>query len=416
MTVSAFDVAQQQFDAAAEAMGLDASMREVLRVPQRELIVNFPVRMDSGGVRVFTGYRVQHNITRGPAKGGLRYHPGVTLDEVRALAMWMSWKTALMGIPYGGAKGGVVVAPETLSDNELENLTRRFATEISILVGPHSDIPAPDVGTNAKIMAWYMDTMSMHAGYSMPAVVTGKPVSVGGSLGRAEATGRGVSTVTVQALSKLGIAPRDATVAVQGFGNVGSISALLLARAGCRVIGLSDVHGAIWDPSGHGFDVVDVQGWVADHRTVVGYPGSVPVSNAELLTGDATVLVPAALEGVITKPIAREAKCRLVVEGANGPTAPDADLILKKRNILLVPDILANAGGVVVSYFEWVQDLQAFFWEEGEINRRLENLMHRAFETVWGVSEQKKGTLREAAYSLALDKVAQATMVRGIYP
>ncbi|MGI8608224.1 MAG: Glu/Leu/Phe/Val family dehydrogenase [Candidatus Dormibacteria bacterium] len=416
MTISAFDVAQQQFDAAAEAMGLDPSMREVLRVPQRELIVNFPVRMDSGGVRVFTGYRVQHNITRGPAKGGLRYHPGVTLDEVRALAMWMSWKTALMGIPYGGAKGGVVVAPETLSDNELENLTRRFATEISILVGPHSDIPAPDVGTNAKIMAWYMDTMSMHAGYSMPAVVTGKPVSVGGSLGRAEATGRGVAAVTVQALAKLEVAPPDATVAVQGFGNVGSISALLLARAGCRVIGLSDVHGAIWDPAGAGFDIVDVQNWVGDHRSVVGYPGSVPVSNAELLTGDATVLVPAALEGVITVPIAREAKCRLVVEGANGPTAPDADLVLKQRNILLVPDILANAGGVVVSYFEWVQDLQAFFWEEGEINRRLENLMHRAFETVWGVAEKSGGTLRDAAYSLALDKVAQATLVRGIYP
>ena len=416
MTISAFDVAQQQFDAAAEAMGLDRSMREVLRVPQRELIVNFPVRMDSGGVRVFTGYRVQHNITRGPAKGGLRYHPGVTLDEVRALAMWMSWKTALMGIPYGGAKGGVVVAPETLSDNELENLTRRFATEISILVGPHSDIPAPDVGTNAKIMAWYMDTMSMHAGYSMPAVVTGKPVSVGGSLGRAEATGRGVAAVTVQALAKVGIAPTDATVAVQGFGNVGSISALLLARAGCRVIGLSDVHGAIWDPSVAGFDIVDVQKWVADHRSVVGYPGSVPVSNAELLTGQATILVPAALEGVITVPIAKEARCKLVVEGANGPTAPDADLVFKDRNILLVPDILANAGGVVVSYFEWVQDLQAFFWEEGEINRRLENLMYRAFDTVWGVSEQKRGTLREAAYSLALDKVAQATLVRGIYP
>ena len=416
MTISAFDVAQQQFDAAAEAMGLDPSMREVLRLPQRELIVNFPVRMDSGGVRVFTGYRVQHNITRGPAKGGLRYHPGVTLDEVRALAMWMSWKTALMGIPYGGAKGGVVVAPETLSENELEKLTRRFATEISILVGPHSDIPAPDVGTNAQVMAWYMDTMSMHVGYSMPAVVTGKPVSVGGSLGRAEATGRGVAAVTVQALAKMGMAPADATVAVQGFGNVGSISALLLARAGSRVIGLSDVRGAIWDPSGAGFDIVDIQGWVKDHRTVVGYPGSVPVSNGELLTGDATVLVPAALEGVLTTAIAREARCKLVVEGANGPTAPDADLIFKARNILLVPDILANAGGVVVSYFEWVQDLQAFFWEEGEINRRLENLMHRAFATVWGVAEQKQGTLREAAYSLALDKVAQATLVRGIYP
>lgn len=414
MAVTAFDVAQQQFDAAAEAMGLDLSMREVLRVPQRELIVNFPVRMDKGPVRVFTGYRVQHNITRGPAKGGLRYHPAVTIDEVRALAMWMSWKTALMDIPFGGAKGGVVCAPETLSDRELENLTRRFATEVSILVGSHSDIPAPDVGTNAQTMAWFMDTMSMHAGYSMPAVITGKPVPIGGSLGRAEATGRGVATVTVEALKRMGIAPSDVTVAVQGFGNVGSISALLLARLGCKVVGVSDVHGAIWDPSG--LDVADLIPWSKAHKTVVGYPGSMPVSNVELLTGDATVLVPAALEGVLTTDVAREAKCKLVVEGANGPTAPDADEVFKRRGILLVPDILANAGGVLVSYFEWVQDLQAFFWEEGEINGRLEDLMHRAFDKVWSVSQSSHNSLREAAYSLALDKVAQATLVRGIYP
>ncbi|MFN2464253.1 MAG: Glu/Leu/Phe/Val dehydrogenase [Candidatus Dormibacteria bacterium] len=414
MTVSAFDVAQQQFDAAARAMGLDPAMREVLRVPQRELIVNFPVRMDDGSVRVFNGYRVQHNITRGPAKGGLRYHPGVTLDEVRALAMWMSWKTALMDIPFGGAKGGVVVAPETLSDQELEHLTRRFATEVSILVGPHSDIPAPDVGTNAQVMAWFMDTLSMHAGYSMPAVVTGKPVPVGGSLGRNEATGRGVTAVTVHLLQKLGIAPSEATVAVQGFGNVGSISALLLARAGCKVVGVSDVHGAIWMPEG--LDVEDLIRWSREHRAVVGYPGSTAISNIELLTGQATVLVPAALEGAITADIAREARCHVVVEGANGPTTPEADEVFKERKILLVPDILANAGGVVVSYFEWVQDLQAFFWEEGEINKRLENLMHRAFEMVWTVAEEKRGSMREAAYSLALDKVAQATLVRGIYP
>jgi glutamate dehydrogenase (NAD(P)+) len=414
MTISAFDVAQQQFDAAAEAMGLDLSMREVLRVPQRELIVNFPVRMDRGPVRVFTGYRVQHNITRGPAKGGLRYHPAVTLDEVRALAMWMSWKTALMGIPFGGAKGGVVCAPDTLSDRELENLTRRYATEISILVGPHSDIPAPDMGTNAQTMAWFMDTMSMHAGYSMPAVITGKPIPVGGSLGRMEATGRGVATVTVEALGHMGIPPSNATVAVQGFGNVGSISALLLARKGCKVVGVSDVHGAIWDPSG--LDIEDLIPWSRLHKTVVGYPGSMPVSNDELLTGDATVVVPAALEGVITTDIAREARCKLVVEGANGPTTPDADNVFKERGIMLVPDILANAGGVVVSYFEWVQDLQAFFWEEAEINDRLENLMHRAFDQVWGVAQESHSSLREAAYSLALDKVAQATLVRGIYP
>ena len=293
-TISPFAVAQSQFDSAAEAMGLDPAMREILRVPQRELIVNFPVRMDNGTVQVFTGYRVQHNITRGPAKGGLRYHPGVTLDEVKALAMWMSWKTALMDIPFGGAKGGVVCRPEDLTLRELENLTRRFATEIALLVGPHSDIPAPDVGTNAQTMAWFMDTLSMHIGYSMPAVITGKPVFVGGSEGRAEATGRGVTTVAVRALDKLGIAPADATVAVQGFGNVGSVSAALLAEAGCRVVGLSDVNGAVFNESG--FDVPDVLAHVAKHRTLAGYPGAQPLGNQELLTLDVTVLVPAALE------------------------------------------------------------------------------------------------------------------------
>src|SRR3984893_6196388 len=270
MALTAFEVAQRQFDEAAEAMGLDPAMREVLRVPQRELIVNFPVRMDNGTVRVFTGFRVQHNITRGPAKGGLRYHPAVNLDEVKALAMWMSWKTALMGIPFGGAKGGVVCDPHSLSQVELERLTRRFATEISLLVGPHSDIPAPDLGTNAQTMAWFMDTVSIHEGYSMPAVITGKPISVGGSQGRAEATGRGVATVTLKGLQQLGISPSDATVAVQGFGNVGSISALLLERAGCRVVGVSDVHGAIWNAAG--LSGAAVLGHVHSSHRVVGFP------------------------------------------------------------------------------------------------------------------------------------------------
>jgi glutamate dehydrogenase (NAD(P)+) len=370
--------------------------------------------MDNHTVQVFTGHRVQHNITRGPAKGGLRYHPGVTLDEVRALAMWMSWKTALMHIPFGGAKGGVVCVPETLSPRELEALTRRFATEIALLVGPHSDIPAPDVGTNAQVMAWFMDTLSMHEGYSMPAVITGKPVMVGGSQGRQEATGRGVTSVALAALVRLGIPPAGATVAVQGFGNVGSVSALLLAAAGCRVVALSDVHGAIRDPDG--FDIHAVIEHVAKHRTLAGYPGSIAISNDELLTSEVTVLVPAALENQITAEVAPRMRCRLVVEGANGPTTPDADAILERKGVIVVPDILANAGGVVVSYFEWVQDLHAFFWEERDVNLRLEALMGKAFDTVAGVADQDRGTLRQAAYSLAVEKVAQATQVRGIYP
>ncbi len=414
MAISAFDVAQRQFDEAAEAMNLDPAMREVLRVPQRELITNFPVRMDNGTVRVFTGFRVQHNITRGPAKGGLRYHPAVNLDEVKALAMWMSWKTALMGIPFGGAKGGVICDPRQLSQNELERLTRRFATEISLLVGPQSDIPAPDVGTNAQTMAWFMDTLSMHQGFSTPAVITGKPVSVGGSEGRAEATGRGVATVAVRALDQLGIAPSEATVTVQGFGNVGSVSAMLLQRAGCRVVGVCDVEGAVWNPAG--LHIPSLLDHVRTSGSVVGFAGSSAVGAHEVLIAECTVVVPAALEGQITPEVAQRMQCKLIVEGANGPTTPDADTVLKERGILLVPDILANAGGVVVSYFEWVQNLQAFFWEEDDINRRLEDLMRRAYDTVQDVAVSKQVTLRQAAYSLAVGKVAQATQVRGIYP
>ena len=414
MAISAFDVAQRQFDEAAEAMNLDPAMREVLRVPQRELITSFPVRMDNGTVRVFTGFRVQHNITRGPAKGGLRYHPAVNLDEVKALAMWMSWKTALMGIPFGGAKGGVICDPRQLSQNELERLTRRFATEISLLVGPQSDIPAPDVGTNAQTMAWFMDTLSMHQGYSTPAVITGKPVSVGGSEGRAEATGRGVATVAVRALDQLGIAPSEATVTVQGFGNVGSVSAMLLQRAGCRVVGVCDVEGAVWNPAG--LHIPSLLDHVRTSGSVVGFAGSSAVGAHEVLIAECTVVVPAALEGQITPEVAQRMQCKLIVEGANGPTTPDADTVLKERGILLVPDILANAGGVVVSYFEWVQNLQAFFWEEDDINRRLEDLMRRAYDTVQDVAVSKQVTLRQAAYSLAVGKVAEATQVRGIYP
>ena len=327
MAISAFDVAQRQFDEAAEAMNLDPAMREVLRVPQRELITSFPVRMDNGTVRVFTGFRVQHNITRGPAKGGLRYHPAVNLDEIKALAMWMSWKTALMGIPFGGAKGGVICDPRQLSQNELERLTRRFATEISLLVGPQSDIPAPDVGTNAQTMAWFMDTLSMHQGFSTPAVITGKPVSVGGSEGRAEATGRGVATVAVRALDQLGIAPSEATVTVQGFGNVGSVSAMLLQRAGCRVVGVCDVEGAVWNPAG--LHIPSLLDHVRTSGSVVGFAGSSAVGAHEVLIAECTVVVPAALEGQITPKVAQRMQCKLIVEGANGPTTPDADTVLK---------------------------------------------------------------------------------------
>jgi glutamate dehydrogenase (NAD(P)+) len=319
-----------------------------------------------------------------------------------------------MGIPFGGAKGGVICDPRRLSQNELERLTRRFATEVALLVGPHSDIPAPDVGTNAQTMAWFMDTLSMHQGFSIPAVITGKPVVVGGSEGRAEATGRGVATVTVRALGELGIAPSDATVTVQGFGNVGSVSAKLLERAGCRVVGVCDVEGAIWNPDG--LHITSLMEHVRSSGSVVGFPGSTPVGHQEMLIGASTVVVPAALEGQITPEVARAMQCKLVVEGANGPTTPDADTVLGERGILLVPDILANAGGVVVSYFEWVQNLQAFFWEEVDINRRLEDLMRRAYDTIHDVAVSQQVTLRQAAYSLAVDKVAQATQVRGIYP
>jgi glutamate dehydrogenase (NAD(P)+) len=414
MALTAFDVAQRQFDEAAEAMNLDAAMRQILRVSQRELIVNFPVQMDNGTVRVFTGFRVQHNITRGPAKGGLRYHPDVNLDEVRALAMWMSWKTALMGIPFGGAKGGVICDPRHMSQKELERLTRRFATEVALLVGPESDIPAPDVGTNAQVMAWFMDTLSMHQGFSMPAVITGKPVLVGGSEGRAEATGRGVATVTMRALEQLGITPSEATVTVQGFGNVGSVSAKLLERAGCRIVGVCDVEGAVWNPTG--LHIPSLLEHVRNSGSVLGFPGASPAGAIDVLVGETTVVVPAALEGQITAEVARRMQCRLIVEGANGPTTPDADSVIEARGILLVPDILANAGGVVVSYFEWVQNLQPYFWQEDDINRRLEGLMRRAYDTVHEVAESKHVTMRQAAYSLAVSKVAQATSVRGIYP
>jgi glutamate dehydrogenase (NAD(P)+) len=406
--------AQHQFDEAAEILKLDPGLRKILREVQREFTCHFPVQMDDKTVRNFTGFRIQHNINRGPAKGGLRFHPDVSLDEVKALAMWMTWKCAVVNIPYGGAKGGVIVDPYSLSANELEHLTRRFATEISILVGPDRDIPAPDVGTNAQVMAWFMDTLSMHRGYSVTASVTGKPVEVGGSLGRAEATGRGVMICTVAALETMGLKPFNQRVVVQGFGNVGSVSAKLLEEAGCQIVAVSEDYGGIYNPLG--LSVKRLFDYRAREGTLKGFPGAELIPNDELLKLDCDVLVPAALENQITSQNGHDIKAKLIVEGANGPTTPEADEILRKRGIIVVPDILANAGGVTVSYFEWVQDLQSFFWSEHEINARLESIMTRSFKEVLAIRAEKKVDMRMAAYLLAVNRVAVATADRGIYP
>jgi glutamate dehydrogenase (NAD(P)+) len=413
--VNPYITAQRQFDQAASILELDEGMRQVLREVRRELTVNFPVRMDDGSIRIFTGYRVQHNLTRGPAKGGIRYHPQVSLDEVKALAMWMSWKCAVTNLPYGGAKGGVICDPRQMSQKELENLTRRFASEISILIGPESDIPAPDVNTNQQTMAWIMDTISMEKGYSVPAIVTGKPLSIGGSEGRPAATGRGVMVVTLEACRRLGIDPFAATVAIQGFGNVGSVSAELLHREGFKVVAVSDVYGGIYNPAG--LDIPTLIGHVSAHGKVQGFPGAKQaITNTALLELPVTILIPAALENQLTMANAARVQARMVVEAANGPTTPEADDIFHQRGVTLIPDILANAGGVTVSYFEWVQDLQSFFWEEKEINGRLTKIMQSAYEQVDELAREHQTTLRMGAYCLAVKRVADATSVRGIYP
>lgn len=409
-----YEIAQRQFDNAAKYLDLKAGIKAKLRLPKRELSVNFPVKMDDGNIQMFTGHRVQHSLARGPAKGGIRYHPDVTLDEVRALAMWMTWKCAVVGIPYGGAKGGVVCNPKVMSERELERLTRRFTSEIVMFIGPESDIPAPDVNTTPQTMAWIMDTYSMIKGYSVPAVVTGKPVEIGGSLGRREATGRGVMFTTRDALNHLGMPIEGARVAVQGFGNVGGIGAQLLQELGCVIIAASDSQGGIYNPKG--LDAEDVMRHKAETGTLVGYPGTDKVTNKELLELDCEVLVPAALENEITEENADRVKARVISEGANGPTTPEADAILFDKGIFVIPDILANAGGVTVSYFEWVQGLQSFFWSEDEVNANLEKIMVRAFQDVLTISQQKKIDMRIAAYILAIGRVAEATLLRGIYP
>jgi glutamate dehydrogenase (NAD(P)+) len=412
--VNPYEMAIAQFDEAAERLGLSQPMRAILRKPKRELTVNFPVRMDNGDVEMFTGYRVQHNINRGPAKGGIRFSPQVSLDEVRALAMWMTWKCAVVGIPFGGAKGGVICDPHNMSRAELERMTRRYATEISLLIGPDSDIPAPDMNTNPQVMAWIMDTYSMHCGYSVPAVITGKPLSIGGSEGRLEATGRGVQVVTREALLDLGMQPDRCSVIVQGFGNVGSVAARLLHEMGCKIVGLSDIRGGVYNPNG--IDIHRALRHSKEHGNLTGLTETEPVTNYELLELPCDVLIPAALENQLTRRNAARIQARLVIEAANGPTTPEADAILNERGVTIVPDILANAGGVTVSYFEWVQDLQRFFWAEHEINDRLESIMKRSYQAVRNKAEEQQVDLRMGAYLLAVARVAEATELRGVYP
>ncbi len=410
-----YRTAQRQFDQAADLLQLDPGLRAILRQVRREFTVNFPVRMDDNRIRMFTGYRVQHNLTRGPAKGGIRFHPEVSLDEVKALSMWMTWKCALTGLPYGGAKGGVICDPATLSVHELENLTRRFTSEMTVLIGPDSDIPAPDVNTNSQVMAWIMDTISMEKGYSIPATVTGKPLSIGGSEGRPAATGRGVMVVTLEACRRMGLDPAGTTVAIQGFGNVGSVSAELLHGQGFKVVAVSDVFGGIHNPDG-----LDIPALLKHQRAtgkVKGFAGAKEeISNSALLELPVQILIPAALENQFTMRNAARVQAKLVVEAANGPTTPEADDVFHQRGVVVVPDILANAGGVTVSYFEWVQDLQSFFWEESEINQRLTRIMEQAYRQVDELAQQHRTTLRMGAYCLAVKRVADATAVRGIYP
>ena len=412
--VDPWAVARRQFDIAADRLDLDPGLRAVLRAPRRELAVNFPVHMDDGSVRVFEGFRVQHNLGRGPAKGGLRYHQDVTLNEVRALAMWMTWKCAVVGIPYGGGKGGVAVDPKELSKRELEGLTRRFTTEISVLIGPEKDIPAPDLNTNAQTMAWMMDTYSMHVGYTVPGVVTGKPISLGGSEGRVEATGRGAVVTIAEAARHLGLDLIGASVAVQGFGNAGATAAALLSEMGARVVAVSDTLGGIH--RAEGLDIRAVRAWKAEHGTVTGFPGSEAISHEALLELEVDILAPSALENEITADNAGRVQARILAEIANGPTTPDADVVLSRNGVFVIPDILCNAGGVTVSYFEWVQDLNRDQWSEEIVNAKLTEIMERAYGEVMRMAERERVDMRLASYLLAVDRVASATALRGLYP
>src|SRR5580693_79012 len=409
-----YRIAQIQFDIAAEYLKLDQGLRQILRTPKRVLEVSIPTKMDNGQVKVFSGYRVQHNVARGPAKGGIRYHPAVTLDEVKALAAWMTWKTATVNIPYGGGKGGVICDPKRMTKSELERMTRRYTSEILPLIGPEKDIPAPDMYTDAQTMAWIMDTYSMTKGYSSLGVVTGKPLSIGGSEGRNEATARGCLVAVEEACRVKKMSIRGSSVAIQGFGNAGSLAAKLFAEKKARVIAISDSRGGVFNS--RGIDPLKAMRYKERSGTVVGMPGTSRISNDDLLTMKCDILVPAALENVITLNNADQIKAKIIAEAANGPTTPHADEVLARKGIFVVPDILANAGGVTVSYFEWAQDLQGFFWQVQEVNSKLEYVMKRAFNDVYETMRKFHVYPRAAAYILAVGRVADATLVRGLFP
>ena len=412
----ALEIARRQVDAVAKYLNVDPGILEKIKSTRRELTVNFPVKMDDGTVKIFTGYRVQHNDTRGPFKGGIRYHPDVDLDEVRALAMWMTWKSAVVNIPFGGAKGGVRCNPKEMSLGEIERLTRRFTWEISVLIGPDVDIPAPDVYTNPQVMAWIMDTYSIFKGHAVPGVVTGKPLELGGSVGRYEATGKGVVIASLKACEYLGISAEGATVAIQGCGNVGSVAAQYFTKAGTKVIAISDSKGGLYNAKGLDLKAtLDCKKRYACllHEEV---PGAEPITNEELLELKCDILVPAALGGVITEENAERIRAKILAEGANGPTTPEADQILYDKGVFVIPDILANAGGVIVSYFEWVQNLQELLWSEEEVSSRLQRIMERSFDEVVTIYEEKKVPMRTAAYILGVGRVVKAHKLRGIYP
>jgi glutamate dehydrogenase (NAD(P)+) len=414
LKLNPYEVARAQLHAVAEVFGFEDSLVRVLERCKKGVVVSIPTRMDDGRIEVFEGYRVQHNVARGPSKGGIRYHPDVTLDEVRALAMWMTWKCALTGIPFGGAKGGVACDPKTMSKGELERMTRRYASEIVNEIGPEVDIPAPDVNTNGETMAWIFDTYSMNKGHPALGVVTGKPLGIGGSLGREEATSRGAFFTVREALKRRGSSFDGLTSVVQGFGNVGSYLAVFLHEAGAKVIGISDSAVALHNEKG--IDIPAAFAWKREHGTLRGFGGADEIDADELLELDCDLLAPCALEQVITAENADRIKASIICEGANGPVTPEADEILEERGILVLPDILANAGGVVVSYFEWVQGLQQYFWSEQEVDSRLDAIITRAFDQTWQLHEQRELPLRLAAYGLAVDRVGKATTIRGIYP
>jgi glutamate dehydrogenase (NAD(P)+) len=414
MDTETYRMALRQLDLAAERLGLEADIVERLRLPKRCMVVSIPVKMDNGETQVFIGNRVQHNVVLGPGKGGLRYHPSVTLGEVSALAMWMTWKCALVNLPFGGAKGGIRCDPTVMSPGERERLTRRYTQEILLVIGPRVDILAPDVNTDAETMAWIMDTYSMQVGYSVPGVVTGKPIVIGGSLGRREATGRGIVYCVQEASHLLKIPLQGARVAVQGFGNVGSVAAALLNELGARVIAVSDVRGGVYHE--RGLNIPKLLRHQRERNTVVGFPEAEAITNADLLTLPSDVLIPAALERQITRDNANKIQCRILAEGANGPTTPEADAILRERDIFVIPDILCNAGGVTVSYFEWVQDLQNYFWTETQINRRLKQVLIKAFREVYALAQRARVDMRLAALMLGVGRIADGIRVRGLFP